>query len=442
MKKLKRIGKGLVLSGVVISLIGGIVYTVLSYSVSVELERELEEIKHSGKPITLEELTPAPVPDEENAALIYKKAFAMIVKGTKEEEKLHNLKWSEKEIPAVRRLLEKNEDTLNLLREAAQLEKCHFPLDYTKGFEMLLPHLRYFRTCARLLAADALIKSMDGKTDEALSSCQVGLGMGKALQDSPLAISLLVRNATDSIILTALEEIFSKSGGASKGMCYAVLSELDISEEGCLSFARTFEVERCLGISTFRRMQNDPSYLEKVSGASEEEFKKAGLKGINEYLARYGEEDFLAYLRLMKKNISLWQVPYYESRESWQELLSGENAIPPQAILTNMLMPALFRIAVVNAHHDALVRANYLALALKIYKTGRGAYPESLQDLVPGIIGKLPSDPFTGRDYIYKREGEGFAVYSVADNLKDDGGNWGKPNRYTGDFDIVCRFER
>ena len=440
MKKLKRIRKGLVLTIVVISLTGGIAYTVLSYSASVELERELEEIRHSGKPITLEELTPAPVPDEKNAALIYKKAFAMMVKGTKEEEKLHNLKWSEKEIPAVRRLLEKNEETLNLLREATKLEKCSFPLDYSKGFEMPLPHLAQFRNCARLLAADALIKAMDGKTDEALSSCQVGLRMGKALQDSPLVISLLVRNATDSIILTALEEILSKSNDVSQDVCYALLEELEGDEEGCPALARAFESECCFALDTWRRTQEDPSYLEKLGGATlEKQFKEAGMKSVEEYTSRYLEKDQLCYLRLMKKAISLCQMPYYKSMKSWQKL--GE-AIPREAILTGMLMPALFRIPVINARHDALVRANYLALALKIYKIERGAYPESLQDLVPGIIAELPLDPFTGKSYVYKQEAEGFIVYSVADNLKDDGGNWGKPNKYTGDFDIVCRFER
>jgi len=33
---------------------------------------------------------------------------------------------------------------------------------------------------------------------------------------------------------------------------------------------------------------------------------------------------------------------------------------------------------------------------------------------------------------------EGFIVYSVGDNLRDDGGKWGKGrNKWVGDFDIV-----
>jgi uncharacterized protein YfaT (DUF1175 family) len=34
----------------------------------------------------------------------------------------------------------------------------------------------------------------------------------------------------------------------------------------------------------------------------------------------------------------------------------------------------------------------------------------------------VPVDPFTGKQLVYRREGEGFVVYSLGSNLKDDGG--------------------
>jgi len=35
---------------------------------------------------------------------------------------------------------------------------------------------------------------------------------------------------------------------------------------------------------------------------------------------------------------------------------------------------------------------------------------------------KLPVDPFSGKDLVYKRVGKGFQVYSISGNLRDDGG--------------------
>jgi len=34
----------------------------------------------------------------------------------------------------------------------------------------------------------------------------------------------------------------------------------------------------------------------------------------------------------------------------------------------------------------------------------------------------VPIDPFTGKPLVYRREGEGFIVYSLGTNQKDDGG--------------------
>ncbi|MBP7933880.1 MAG: hypothetical protein KA354_04445 [Phycisphaerae bacterium] len=37
-------------------------------------------------------------------------------------------------------------------------------------------------------------------------------------------------------------------------------------------------------------------------------------------------------------------------------------------------------------------------------------------------MSKLRIDPFSGRDFVYKQRSKGFLLYSVAENLKDDGG--------------------
>jgi hypothetical protein len=64
----------------------------------------------------------------------------------------------------------------------------------------------------------------------------------------------------------------------------------------------------------------------------------------------------------------------------------------------------------------------YQALALKLYRAEHGAYPESLDLLVPGIIPELPVDYYAGMAYAYLREGGGCLLYSVGGNRKDDDG--------------------
>jgi hypothetical protein len=71
---------------------------------------------------------------------------------------------------------------------------------------------------------------------------------------------------------------------------------------------------------------------------------------------------------------------------------------------------------------EAVMSANRTGLACRLYKSRTGAYPASLEDLVPGLLNEVPVDPFTGKPFVYRREGEGFIVYSLGSNQKDDSG--------------------
>jgi len=63
-----------------------------------------------------------------------------------------------------------------------------------------------------------------------------------------------------------------------------------------------------------------------------------------------------------------------------------------------------------------------IGLACKIYKNRYGEFPAALAELIPAILQEIPVDPFTGGSLIYKRSDDGFIVYSVGSNLKDDEG--------------------
>ncbi len=81
-----------------------------------------------------------------------------------------------------------------------------------------------------------------------------------------------------------------------------------------------------------------------------------------------------------------------------------------------------------------------LALALDIARAEHGRYPERLESLVGRYVESLPVDPFSGKALIYRREGEGYVLYSVGRNLRDDGG---RSSEDGADFDdIVVRVVR
>ena len=63
-----------------------------------------------------------------------------------------------------------------------------------------------------------------------------------------------------------------------------------------------------------------------------------------------------------------------------------------------------------------------IALSLAGYHADHSAYPVELQALVPKYLDKVPLDPFTQKPLVYKRQGEGYILYSVSANMHDDDG--------------------
>lgn len=114
--------------------------------------------------------------------------------------------------------------------------------------------------------------------------------------------------------------------------------------------------------------------------------------------------------------------PYYETRASLRERERKIAERPWYAYFSKLLMGNLEAAFMKEAQLEATLLAARTGLACRLYKSRTGSYPESLGALVPGILKDVPVDPFTGRPLVYRRDGEGFIVYSLGSNQKDDGG--------------------
>ncbi len=78
-----------------------------------------------------------------------------------------------------------------------------------------------------------------------------------------------------------------------------------------------------------------------------------------------------------------------------------------------------------------------VALALAAFYADHAMYPEQLADLKPKYLHETPLDRFTGKALIYRLDKEGFLLYSVGENRRDD---QGKHDRQGAD-DLVVRMK-
>jgi hypothetical protein len=116
------------------------------------------------------------------------------------------------------------------------------------------------------------------------------------------------------------------------------------------------------------------------------------------------------------------KVPYYQSRDVLRARDRQIKERPWYAFLSKMLLGNSEAAFLKEAQLEAIMLTSRAGLACRLHKSRTGRYPESLEELVPGILAEVPVDPFTGKPLVYRREGEGFIVYSLGSNQKDDGG--------------------
>ncbi len=78
-----------------------------------------------------------------------------------------------------------------------------------------------------------------------------------------------------------------------------------------------------------------------------------------------------------------------------------------------------------NFEDEAAMRLQLtdLAFALAAYRTDHGSYPEKLADVTPKYITRVPKDIFNNdADLHYLHQGDGYLLYSVGINGRDNGG--------------------
>lgn len=93
--------------------------------------------------------------------------------------------------------------------------------------------------------------------------------------------------------------------------------------------------------------------------------------------------------------------------------------------------------------HEMQFELVSLAFALAAYRADHGSYPAKLADLVPKYVDKLPKDIFSEKELLFKTKGNGYLLYSIGVNGKDDGGKTAddsaKANNHEGWDDIAIR---
>jgi hypothetical protein len=393
----------------------------------------------------------------------------------------------------------------DMLEKAAKMQCLFFSKDVLPENELSETTLMrntfaYFRGFARTLSDKARIEAEYGDIDKALKAILTGFRLSDSLFNEPRVIPVLVHIAADVITMECLQEVIQKSSFKnSKKIAGDLLFYKQIMENisrkrnsrrminqlitGLIFDAReAFPIYKRMGETMFQLSEFEKKMIESIRWQEEHrkelkekigeeeyqklygstmlktptaeeverqykqskellkaDFLKSGLADVTEFLA----QQEVLYLNLLNRIIPVFQRPYYEAKDelnkSFEEI---EKEIEGKYTLRSISNPLAIR-SMLNPYlrHKSLAGMGEIGLANIIYKQKHGEFADSLNQLAPEILPVLPHDPFTGKDYIYRKTDTGFTVYSVGENLTDDGGidRYSKEGREKGSTDIVWR---
>ena len=452
MRWLKRILMGF---GIAMLLIIGLLMVIVAmlpaalsipqYFLKPKVEAEIAAIKAKGEPVTLEELAGPKIPDNENAALIYARIFKEMEKPqVTEDMKVLRHFSSEKERqedPSLwskaRLAVNRNRHLLPIIEKAISRPKCQFPVDWEDGPDAKFPHYAQLRKLSCLLYASSLIDAKAGRLNEAIRSLELGFKINDSLKDESGLLPLLVRASFIRQFSNALRTI-STLGDINviqAERLFDDLSEIDMMN----SNHRAMEGERAMGIALLTCMREHPTFYSDRNlepHVYSEAMSRPVERTSGQFLSwRYADDLF--YLQAMRRMLENAEIPY---REAVRRGLNDDPEFPRYAIFSAILTPLYTRVRSGRDETITEVAGSQILLALVAYKERYNSYPQTLDELREKIGWNIPKDPFSGGEFIYKRQGNGFLLYSIGSDLKDDGGK--EPTKDSHDKgDIIWRME-
>ncbi|UCE40774.1 MAG: hypothetical protein JSV17_15210 [Candidatus Aminicenantes bacterium] len=308
-------------------------------------------------------------------------------------------------------MIANNPRVFQFMEEASE-KPCFRYGDWSQNlYDMKIPDAVKMINAIRLLGIDAVFKAEKGHVHEAIDQIRWTKLLVKKTLDEPLLITGLIALANMKYLQTCFMRIIN---GRDLDSDTLRMNIQDLYPERWREkFVRGIHGERVF------LLENALAVLEGNMDAL----------GYN-----LGDRIFFWIMRPATKADVLWAqkmfdkveaatlLPYYEIKESHKDITKDIESIPWSFRLSGGLFPNFTSAWLKEAIMEAFMGTGQIALACKIYKNQEGHFPENIAELVPGILEKEPLDPFTGDPFIYKLQEDGFIVYSVGSNEKDDDG--------------------
>lgn len=302
-------------------------------------------------------------------------------------------------------------------------------------YGVLLPHLTELRMLARMLIADSRAAVSEGDLPRWQENFRAQLSMARHAREHAFVISQLVSLALTQGAVQDLGLVLRDSPEFLDENALRRMAHL-LGALGMEDLRVSFDYERTVFDDFVQHAYSDDGRgdgrltfkgLRTIEGLTAARNPvSAVLDPAVAFVAAGRRETLGLYHGLMDRTEAAVRRPLWE----WEEIgfeaeferAAGGPLAQQRYYPVHLLFPALHASGTAAYRVEQARDAALVAIALELHRRRVGAYPDSLDTLVPTLLPAVPRDQFTGGPIGYAlRDGQP-VVYSVGADRKDDGG--------------------
>jgi len=364
--------------------------------------------------------------------------------------------WGAKDDPVIAAWLKSNDEPLELVIAASRKSRYYIPMISAEEppalAHVMVPMIARLESAAMALVARSMLKLHANDVESAWADLLAAHRLARVLAQGPTLIDRLMSMSVERV---ADEGTFGmvRSGKLSAAQARTCLADLQALKPmpDVVEVLDSCERLHMLDLVMLLKRQGSLSGVLGVLGASRED-KGIDVSRVVGSSPLDWNEMLRAVNRWWDRMIEIYRKPYAERKSALKrferELVDLETpsvgvwsvvkvigmrigGAPYQRTLTRIISDGLFKVLMpavgsrmVTRQESAATYFNLtkLSLALVAFKADKGRYPIALDTLKGPYISEIPADVFSGRPLIYKRTEKGYLLYSVGENMKDDGG--------------------
>lgn len=418
-----------------------------------DVNNQLAAIRAGGLPANGVELNKwyVAVPDSENAALALTQAFDLLrnysdgrsnqVMEFKFPPRDRPLSPSETEL--LGGYVELNAAALKKSNQAINLPASRYPVDFSLLANTPLPHLAHIRSIARLNQYRAVLAMQTGDGKSATRDIEEILRLASTLDNEPCMISQVVRMMIVELAVSTLERRVNVEPLDSSEITNLVAAIARV--ETTNSMSRALIGERAMSVPYFRLSQKGAARIAPPAKDGEERLLSGGHPFVLRLIGFY-ERDLRYFLEAMETSIALVTFPPPESLAADRNFArAGAEAKKRGLMVSGLALSSFSRVAAREAKYIAYLRSANLSLSIEQFRNQTGRLPETLDELSPKNLAKIPEDPFDGMSLRYHRLKQGYDIYSIGADRRDNDGLEEKDKKQSPDklsYDLTFTVER